>query len=180
MPRGEFDRSARRARTRSQLLEAAAHAYVDRGVDAADARRRRRAGRLHEGRRVRPLRQQGQPSVRSARRAPGDADRRADRAVRRQSRPAGTPPDRRRPLDRPPRIGPDRAAAVRRGVGQGPARRGRASAALNAALEPMREMFRDFGRRRAAERGEHPSEAPCWKARPTSSQRSGSGLRCSS
>jgi AcrR family transcriptional regulator len=35
MPRGEFDRSERRARTRAQLLEAAAHVYARRGFDAA-------------------------------------------------------------------------------------------------------------------------------------------------
>ena len=35
MPRGEFDRSERRARTRAQLLEAAACVYAERGVDAA-------------------------------------------------------------------------------------------------------------------------------------------------
>jgi AcrR family transcriptional regulator len=35
MPRGEFDRSERRARTRAQLLEAAARVYAEKGVDAA-------------------------------------------------------------------------------------------------------------------------------------------------
>jgi AcrR family transcriptional regulator len=35
MPRGEFDRSARRARTRAQLLEAAARVYARRGFDGA-------------------------------------------------------------------------------------------------------------------------------------------------
>jgi AcrR family transcriptional regulator len=35
MPRGEFDRSERRARTRSQLLEAAASVYAERGLDGA-------------------------------------------------------------------------------------------------------------------------------------------------
>ena len=35
MPRGEFDRSARRARTRAQLLESAARVYTDKGVDGA-------------------------------------------------------------------------------------------------------------------------------------------------
>lgn len=35
MPRGEFDRSERRARTRAQLLEAAARVYARRGFDAA-------------------------------------------------------------------------------------------------------------------------------------------------
>ena len=35
MPRGEFDRSERRARTRAKLLEAAARIYTQRGVDAA-------------------------------------------------------------------------------------------------------------------------------------------------
>src|ERR1700733_14202211 len=35
MPRGEFDRSERRARTRTQLLEAAARVYARRGFDGA-------------------------------------------------------------------------------------------------------------------------------------------------
>jgi AcrR family transcriptional regulator len=35
MPRGEFDRSARRARTRAQLLEAAARVYARRGFESA-------------------------------------------------------------------------------------------------------------------------------------------------
>ena len=35
MPRGEFDRSERRARTRAQLLEAAASVYAERGLDGA-------------------------------------------------------------------------------------------------------------------------------------------------
>jgi AcrR family transcriptional regulator len=35
MPRGEFDRSERRARTRTQLLEAAARVYAERGIDGA-------------------------------------------------------------------------------------------------------------------------------------------------
>ena len=35
MPRGEFDRSERRARTRAQLLDAAARLYAERGVDGA-------------------------------------------------------------------------------------------------------------------------------------------------
>jgi AcrR family transcriptional regulator len=35
MPRGEFDRSERRARTRAQLLEAAARVYARRGFDGA-------------------------------------------------------------------------------------------------------------------------------------------------
>ncbi len=35
MPRGEFDRTARRARTRAQLLRAAARVYADKGVDGA-------------------------------------------------------------------------------------------------------------------------------------------------
>jgi AcrR family transcriptional regulator len=35
MPRGEFDRSGRRARTRAQLLEAAARVYARRGFDGA-------------------------------------------------------------------------------------------------------------------------------------------------
>jgi AcrR family transcriptional regulator len=35
MPRGEFDRTARRARTRSQLLEAAARVYAEQGLDGA-------------------------------------------------------------------------------------------------------------------------------------------------
>jgi AcrR family transcriptional regulator len=35
MPRGEFDRSARRAQTRAQLLEAAARVYARRGFDGA-------------------------------------------------------------------------------------------------------------------------------------------------
>src|SRR5260370_33295332 len=35
MPRGEFDRSERRARTREQLLEAAASVYADRGLEGA-------------------------------------------------------------------------------------------------------------------------------------------------
>jgi AcrR family transcriptional regulator len=35
MPRGEFDRSARRARTRAQLLDAAARVYGRRGFDGA-------------------------------------------------------------------------------------------------------------------------------------------------
>jgi AcrR family transcriptional regulator len=35
MPRGEFDRSERRARTRAQLLEAAARVYARRGFDIA-------------------------------------------------------------------------------------------------------------------------------------------------
>jgi AcrR family transcriptional regulator len=35
MPRGEFDRSERRARTRAQLLEAAARVYARRGFDNA-------------------------------------------------------------------------------------------------------------------------------------------------
>src|ERR1700756_4556310 len=35
MPRGEFDRSERRARTRARLLEAAARVYARRGFDAA-------------------------------------------------------------------------------------------------------------------------------------------------
>lgn len=35
MPRGEFDRSVRRARTRAQLLEAAARVYARRGFDSA-------------------------------------------------------------------------------------------------------------------------------------------------
>jgi len=35
MPRGDFDRSARRARTRAQLLEAAARVYARRGFDGA-------------------------------------------------------------------------------------------------------------------------------------------------
>jgi AcrR family transcriptional regulator len=35
MPRGDFDRSERRARTRAQLLEAAARVYAERGVDGA-------------------------------------------------------------------------------------------------------------------------------------------------
>jgi AcrR family transcriptional regulator len=35
MPRGEFDRSGRRARTRAQLLDAAARVYARRGFDGA-------------------------------------------------------------------------------------------------------------------------------------------------
>jgi AcrR family transcriptional regulator len=35
MPRGEFDRTERRARTRAQLLDAAARLYAERGVDGA-------------------------------------------------------------------------------------------------------------------------------------------------
>jgi AcrR family transcriptional regulator len=35
MPRGEFDRSGRRARTRTQLLQAAARVYARRGFDGA-------------------------------------------------------------------------------------------------------------------------------------------------
>jgi AcrR family transcriptional regulator len=35
MPRGEFDRSERRARTRAQLLDAAARVYARRGFDSA-------------------------------------------------------------------------------------------------------------------------------------------------
>jgi AcrR family transcriptional regulator len=35
MPRGEFDRAARRARTRAQLLDAAAQVYAEQGVDRA-------------------------------------------------------------------------------------------------------------------------------------------------
>lgn len=35
MPRGEFDRTARRARTRAQLLDAAARVYGEKGVDRA-------------------------------------------------------------------------------------------------------------------------------------------------
>jgi AcrR family transcriptional regulator len=35
MPRGEFDRSERRARTRGQLLDAAARVYADKGIDGA-------------------------------------------------------------------------------------------------------------------------------------------------
>src|SRR5450755_2991991 len=35
MPRGQFDRSERRARTRAQLLEAAARVYARRGFDGA-------------------------------------------------------------------------------------------------------------------------------------------------
>jgi AcrR family transcriptional regulator len=35
MPRGEFDRSARRARTRAQLLDAAARVYARKGFEAA-------------------------------------------------------------------------------------------------------------------------------------------------
>ena len=35
MPRGEFDRSVRRARTRAQLLDAAARVYARRGFDGA-------------------------------------------------------------------------------------------------------------------------------------------------
>jgi AcrR family transcriptional regulator len=35
MPRGEFDRSARRARTRAQLLDAAARVYARRGFESA-------------------------------------------------------------------------------------------------------------------------------------------------
>jgi AcrR family transcriptional regulator len=35
MPRGEFDRSGRRARTRARLLDAAARVYARRGFDAA-------------------------------------------------------------------------------------------------------------------------------------------------
>jgi AcrR family transcriptional regulator len=35
MPRGEFDRSSRRAQTRTRLLEAAARVYARRGFDAA-------------------------------------------------------------------------------------------------------------------------------------------------
>ena len=35
MPRGEFDRSERRARTRTQLLEAASRVYAQRGFDSA-------------------------------------------------------------------------------------------------------------------------------------------------
>jgi len=35
MPRGEFDRSARRARTRTQLLDAAARVYARRGFESA-------------------------------------------------------------------------------------------------------------------------------------------------
>ena len=35
MPRGEFDRSERRARTRAQLLEAAARVYARRGFEGA-------------------------------------------------------------------------------------------------------------------------------------------------
>ncbi len=35
MPRGTFDRSARRARTRERLLEAAARVYAERGVERA-------------------------------------------------------------------------------------------------------------------------------------------------
>jgi AcrR family transcriptional regulator len=35
MPRGEFDRSERRARTRAQLLDAAARVYAEKGIDGA-------------------------------------------------------------------------------------------------------------------------------------------------
>src|ERR1700752_35730 len=35
MPRGEFDRSPRRARTRAKLLQAAARVYARRGFDGA-------------------------------------------------------------------------------------------------------------------------------------------------
>src|SRR5437764_15413442 len=35
MPRGEFDRSGRRAQTRARLLEAAARVYARRGFEAA-------------------------------------------------------------------------------------------------------------------------------------------------
>ena len=35
MPRGEFDRTVRRARTRAQLLEGAAQVYAEQGVDRA-------------------------------------------------------------------------------------------------------------------------------------------------
>src|SRR4030081_2422301 len=35
MPRGEFDRSSRRAQTRTRLLEAAARVYARRGFEAA-------------------------------------------------------------------------------------------------------------------------------------------------
>src|ERR1700689_4541399 len=35
MPRGEFDRSARKAETRTRLLEAAARGYARRGLDGA-------------------------------------------------------------------------------------------------------------------------------------------------
>src|SRR4030081_2011237 len=35
MPRGEFDRSSRRAQTRTRLLEAAARVYARRGFDGA-------------------------------------------------------------------------------------------------------------------------------------------------
>ena len=35
MPRGEFDRTERRARTRAQLIEAAASVYAERGIEGA-------------------------------------------------------------------------------------------------------------------------------------------------
>jgi AcrR family transcriptional regulator len=157
MPRGEFDRSARRARTRSQLLEAAALAYVDRGVDAAtldDVAERAgyTKGALydHFGSKDNLLFALLDEHL-SARIAEQLELFDANRDV----------PDH-------PRIGADRwmahleedPTALRLFVeawvrGQ---RDEQVRERVNAGLEPMRAMFRELGRRRAAARGECPDD----------------------
>ncbi len=157
MPRGEFDRSVRRARTRSQLLEAAAHVYVDRGVDAATLDDVAERAGFTKGAVYDHF---------------GSKDNLLfallDEHLATQIAEQIALFDANRDVPERPRIGADRwiahlesdPTALRLFVeawvrGQ---RDEDVRARVNAALEPMREMFREFGRRRAAERGDTSSE----------------------
>ena len=128
MPRGQV---------RSQRAQGP-HALVSAGGRRAGLRalrlRRRHARRgrlrrgLHQGRRLRALRQQGEPAARPGGGAPRGAGRRAAGAVRPRAGHLGAPARRQRALDGEPAAGARALSPVRRAVGASPARRAVAAA----------------------------------------------------